>query len=282
MTAAWQAAGAAIRISRRSALSVGLHRITTAHSASLQLALTSSLHQLPKRRPGHQPQQHPVLVRAPAFPPTAVRSPGVSHSAERQSCGRPESVLGARNVLLRQWTPSRTACSAPSNATCTFISPLHNGLSARLVAAAAHPEAIAAAAAGPATAEKSASLSQSSRQTLLHRLPPDVAAETRCSTTGRLTTMVITTQRICHKIVRSPVSCYRCGAACGSSSGQSALSFSAAGYDQRRQSEQQQCDRPLCRTVRSPTVHSATGVLPFCCVLAIAVLCCPPAVPSCQ
>ena len=36
--------------------------------------------------------------------------------------------------------------------------------------------------------------------------------------------MVISTQRICHKIVRSPVSCYRCGAACGSSSGQSVLS----------------------------------------------------------
>jgi len=113
-------------------------------------------------------------MRAPASPPTAVRSPGVSHSAERQSCGRPESVPGAHNVLLRQWTPSRTACSAPSNATCTFISPLHNGLSARLVAAAAHPEAIAAAAAGPATAEKSASLSQSSRQTLLPQ------AATRC------------------------------------------------------------------------------------------------------
>ena len=113
-------------------------------------------------------------MRAPASPPTAVRSPGVSHSAERQSCGRPESVPGARNVLLRQWTPSRTACSAPSNATCTFISPLHNGLSARLVAAAAHPEAIAAAAAGPATAEKSASLSQSSCQTLLPQ------AATRC------------------------------------------------------------------------------------------------------
>jgi len=218
-------------------------------------------------------------MRAPASPPTAVRSPGVSHSAERQSCGRPESVPGARNVLLRQWTPSRTACSAPSNATCTFISPLHNGLSARLVAAAAHPEAIAAAAAGPATAEKSASLSQSSRQTL----EPTQAATRccRCSTTGRLTTMVISTQRICHKIVRSPVSCYRCGAACGSSS-ESALGFSAAGCDQRWQSEPQQCDRQLCRTVRSPTVHSATGVLPFCCALAIAVLCCPPAVPSCQ
>jgi len=219
-------------------------------------------------------------MRAPASPPTAVRSPGVSRGAERQSCGRPESALGARNVLLRQWTPSRTACSAPSNATCTFISPLHNGLSARLVAAAAHPEAIAAAAAGPATAEKSASLSQSSRQTL----EPTQAATRccRCSTTGRLTTMVITTQRICHKIVRSPVSCYRCGAACGSSSGQSAQSSSAAGCDQRRQSDTQQCDRPLCRTVRGPTVHSATGVLPFCCALAIAVLCCPPAVPSCQ
>ena len=93
--------------------------------------------------------------------------------------------------------------------------------------------------------------------------------------------MVITTQHICHKIVRSPASCYRCDAACGSSS-ESALSFSAAGCDQRWQSEPQQCDRPLCRTVRSPTVHSATGVLPLCCALAIAVLCCPPAVPSCQ
>ena len=95
--------------------------------------------------------------------------------------------------------------------------------------------------------------------------------------------MVITTQRICHKIMRSPASCYRCGGACGgSSSGQSELSSSAAGCDQRRQSDTQQCDRPLCRTVRSPTVHSATGVLPFCCVLAIVVLCCPPAVPSYQ
>ena len=94
--------------------------------------------------------------------------------------------------------------------------------------------------------------------------------------------MVITTQRICHKIVRSPVSCYRRGAACGSSSGQSELSSSAAGCDQRRQSEPQQCNRPLCRTVRSPAVHGATGALPFCCALAIAVLCCPPAVPSCQ
>ena len=93
--------------------------------------------------------------------------------------------------------------------------------------------------------------------------------------------MVITTQHICHKIVRSPASCYRCDAACGSSS-ESALSFSAAGCDQRWQSEPQQCDRPLCRTVRGPTVHSATGVLPFCCALAIVVLCCPPAAPSYQ
>ena len=93
--------------------------------------------------------------------------------------------------------------------------------------------------------------------------------------------MVIITQCICHKIVRSPASCYRCNTACGSSS-ESALSCSAAGCDQRWQSEPQQCDRPLCRTVRSPTVHSATGVLPFCCVLAIVVLCCPPAAPSYQ
>lgn len=42
------------------------------------------------------------------------------------------------------------------------------------------------------------------------------------------------------------------------------------------------CDRPLCRTVRSPTVHCVTDALPFCCALAIAVLCCPSAVPSCQ
>ena len=95
--------------------------------------------------------------------------------------------------------------------------------------------------------------------------------------------MAIAAVKLLHnRAARSPASCYRCDAACGSSSGQSALSFSAAGCDQRRQSEPQQCDRPLCRTVRSPTVHSAIGVLPFCCVLAIAVLCCPPAVPSCQ
>ena len=93
--------------------------------------------------------------------------------------------------------------------------------------------------------------------------------------------MVIITQCICHKIVRSPASCYRCNTACGSSS-ESALSCSAQGRDQRWQSEPQQCDRPLCRTVRSPTVHSATGVLPLCCALAIAVLCCPPAAPSYQ
>jgi hypothetical protein len=94
--------------------------------------------------------------------------------------------------------------------------------------------------------------------------------------------MAIAAVKLLHnRAARSPASCYRCDAACGSSS-ESALSFSAAGCDQRRQSEPQQCDCPLCRTVRSPTVHSATGVLLFCCALAIAVLCCPPAVPSCQ
>ena len=94
--------------------------------------------------------------------------------------------------------------------------------------------------------------------------------------------MAIAAVKLLHnRAARSPASCYRCDAACGSSS-ESALSFSAAGCDQRWQSEPQQCDRPLCRTVRGPTVHSATGVLPFCCVLAIAVLCCPPAAPSYQ
>ena len=58
--------------------------------------------------------------------------------------------------------------------TCTFICLLPNGLATRLAAVATGPEAIAAAAAGPATAEKSASLSQSSRQTLLPQ------AATRC------------------------------------------------------------------------------------------------------
>ena len=94
--------------------------------------------------------------------------------------------------------------------------------------------------------------------------------------------MAIAAVKLLHnRAARSPASCYRCDAACGSSS-ESALSFSAAGCDQRRQSEPQQCDRPLCRTVRGPTVHSATGVLPFCCALAIVVLCCPPAAPSYQ
>ena len=153
---------------------MGLHHITTAPSANLQLALTSNL--LHPTNCGQPINRSNILCSCARlrFHRQLFDGLGGSHGAERQSCGRPESVPGARNVLLRQWTPSRTACSAPSNATCTFISPLHNGLSARLVAAAAHPEAIAAAAAGPATAEQSASLSQSSRQTL-----PTQAA-TRC------------------------------------------------------------------------------------------------------